>query len=86
MGKVLVSFESVAPTEVVLLQCKFDVSAGTGTVPSALLAKLGKAGDPDVTGIEQITPINEVSFLVGTAVTTFTIQSPDVESILVVSK
>jgi hypothetical protein len=84
-GKVVVTFETISDTQAVLLQCRFDATAGTGTVPAALLGKLDKAGDPNVSGIEQISDENEVAFTVGTAATTFTIQHTNVQSLLTVS-
>lgn len=84
-GKVVVTFETIATTQAVLLQCKFPASGGSGTVPAALLAKLDKAGDPDVTGLLLISAANVVDFVVGTAPTTFTVQSSTLESSLTVS-
>jgi hypothetical protein len=69
----------------VLLECKFPAAGGSGTVPAALLAKLDKAGDPDVTGLLLISAANAVDFVVGTAPTTFTVQSSVVESSLTIS-
>ncbi|MEA2751805.1 MAG: hypothetical protein QOI41_5948 [Myxococcales bacterium] len=84
-GKVVVTFETISDTQAVLLQCRFDATAGTGTVPAALLGKLDKAGEPNVSGIEQISDENEVAFPVGTAATKFTIQHTNVQSLLTVS-
>lgn len=84
-GKVVVTFETISDTQAVLLQCKFDATAGTGTVPAALLGKLDKAGDPNVSGIEQISDENDVDFTVGTAATKLTIQHTNVQSLLTVS-
>jgi hypothetical protein len=84
-GKVVVTFETISDTQAVLLQCRFDATAGTGTVPATLLGKLDKAGDPNVSGIEQISDENDVDFMVGTAVTKLTIQHTNVQSLLTVS-
>jgi hypothetical protein len=84
-GKVVVTFETIATMQVVLLQCKFDAAGGSGTVPAAVLAKLDKAGDPDVSGVFLISAANVVDFVVGTTPTTFTVQSSAVESSLTVS-
>ena len=84
-GKVVVTFETIADAQVVILECSFDPAAGTGTVPAALLAKLDKAGDPNVSGAEIISDVNKVQFNVGGIPTTFTIQSTNIESTLTVS-
>jgi hypothetical protein len=81
-GKVQVTLETVADTQVVLLQCKFDAGTGTGTVPTALLAKLGDTNDPNVSGIMQISPINEVTFPIGAVRATFTIVAVQFEAVL----
>ncbi|MEA2746303.1 MAG: hypothetical protein QOI41_446 [Myxococcales bacterium] len=84
-GKVVVTFETIADTQAVIVQCKFDPAAGTGTVPAALLGKLDKAGDPNISGIEIISDANTVDFNVGAAATTFTIQHTNIQSLLTVS-
>jgi hypothetical protein len=81
-GKVLVTIETVADTEVALVQCKFETSVGMGTVPSSLLGMLGDTTDPSVAGVMQIDPINEVTFPVGNVSTTFTIEAVQFESVL----
>lgn len=81
-GKVDVLFETVADAKVVLLECKFDASKGQGTISKALLAKLDVVDGENVSGIEQITPINEVTFLVGDVTTTFSVRSAQYESLL----
>jgi hypothetical protein len=84
-GKVVVTFETIATSQVVLLQCKFAATGGSGTVPAALLGKLDKAGDPDVSGVVIISAANVVDFVVGNAPTTFTVQASALESSLTVS-
>ncbi len=81
-GKVDVLFETVADAKVVLLECKFDAAAGKGTVPRSLLAKLDVVDGENVSGIEQITPIDEVTFLVGDVSTTFSIRLAQYEALL----
>jgi hypothetical protein len=81
-GKVNVLFETVADAQVVLLECKFDAAGGKGTVPSALLSKLDIVDGENVSGIEQITPIDEVTFLVGDVSTTFSIRLAQFEALL----
>ena len=81
-GKVGVLFETVADTKVVLLECRFDASKGQGTISKSLLAKLDVVDGENVSGIEQITPINEVTFLVGDVTTTFSVRSAQYESLL----
>lgn len=78
-GKVSVLFETVADAKVVLLQCKFDAQTGKGVVPTALLAKLDPVDGNTVSGIMQISPMNEVTFPVGDVSTTFSITSAQFE-------
>ena len=85
-GKVTVTFETISDTALVLLECKFAAAGGTGTVPTALLQKLEKAGSGGVTGVALITPNNEVTFPVGDALTTFHVQWAQIEWSLVVAK
>jgi hypothetical protein len=49
--------------------CRFGAAGGTGTVPSALLSKLGPGG-----ASETFVPVNELSLSVGSTATTFTVQ------------
>ncbi len=81
-GKVDVLFETVADAKVVLLECKFDAAKGQGTISKSLLAKLDVVDGENVSGITQITPIDEVTFLVGDVSTTFSIRSAQYESLL----
>jgi hypothetical protein len=85
-GKMVVTFETISDPTTVLLECHFDASAGMGVVPAALLGKLGKAGEGDVTGVLLIRPISSIDVPVGTGTVTFTIQSAALESMLAVSK
>ena len=81
-GKVDVLFETVADAKVVLLECKFDAAKGKGTIPSSLLAKLDVVDGENVSGIEQITPIDELTFLVGDVSTTFSLRLAQYEALL----
>lgn len=81
-GKIDVLFETVAETKVVLLECKFDAQAGQGVVPASLLAKLDVVDGSNVSGILQITPVDEKTFPVGDVNTTFSIRSAEFEALL----
>jgi len=81
-GKVDFLVETVAETKVVLLECKFDAASGKGIVPSALLAKLDAVDGNNVSGIQQITAIDEVTFPIGGVDTTFSIRSAQFEALL----
>jgi len=81
-GKVDVLFETIANSKVVLLECKFDASTGKGVVPASLLAKLDVVDGVNVSGIEQISPIAEKTFLVGDVSTTFSIRTAQFEALL----
>lgn len=81
-GKVDVLFETIADVKVVLLECKFDALAGKGVVPASLLAKLDVVDGENVSGIEQINPIDEKTFWVGDVSTTFSIRTAQFEALL----
>lgn len=81
-GKVDVLFETIADAKVVLLECKFDAQGGKGIVPASLLAKLDIVDGQNVSGIEQISPIDEKTFLVGDVSTTFSIRTAQFEAVL----
>ena len=85
-GKVGVLFETDSDVSHVDLTCDFDATAGTGTVPHALLMLLGKA-DSDVTsGIETILSYSRQSFTVGSTPTIFEAEVPVTQGLLTVSK
>ncbi len=81
-GKVDVLFETVADAKVVLVECKFDAQTGKGIIPATLLAKLDVVDADSVSGIEQISPIDEKTFLVGDVSTTFSIRTAQFEALL----
>ena len=85
-GKVTLTFETISDAALVLLECKFAAAGGTGTVPTALLQKLEKAGSAGVTGVALITPNNEVTFPLGDGLATFHVQWAQIEWSLVVAK
>lgn len=73
-GKAFFTYESLSDKYVVVINCEFDASAGTGTVPAALLAHLEKAGDPGIAGVVVIGVTNQTPiFMVGDIPTTFTV-------------
>jgi hypothetical protein len=81
-GKVDFLVETVADAKVVLLECKFDAASGKGVVPAALLAKLDVVDGSNVSGVQQITPIDEVTFPIGSVDTTFSIRTAQFEALL----
>ncbi len=86
VGKVNASLASISDASVVSIQCTFDAAGGTGTIPSAILGKLEKAGDPGITGFESFNPKNEgAPFMVGTAPTTISVQAQGAQAALTVS-
>jgi hypothetical protein len=84
-GTVFVTFESLSAQYVSGVSCSFTASAGTGTVPAALLAKLEKAGDPNIVGVFAIGPINETKFMVGDVPTRLHVQGPGLSGSLIIS-
>jgi len=85
-GKVTATFETISAAALVLVECKFGAAGGTGTVSTALLQKLEKAGSPGVTGVAVVTPNNEVTFPVGAGLATFHVQWSDAAWSLMVAK
>lgn len=69
-GTVDIDVQSGTATSIVNIVCTFTAAAGTGTVPTALLTQLAKAGDPGITGGVFVTPSNHVTFKVGAVDTT----------------
>jgi hypothetical protein len=84
-GKVTADLSTSSETTSTSIFCTFAAAGGTGTIPSTLLTKLGKAGDPGISGIESFIPSNEVSFTVGAATTTFSVQAGGAQSLMTVS-
>lgn len=85
-GKVTVTLETLAPDSVTILTCDFDAAAGKGTVPLATLALLGKAGDPNISGVEGFSASNKKDFTVGDIPTSFELNIGVVGTLLIVSK
>ena len=78
-GKVTISYETLSSNFVAVVSCDFDAAAGTGTVPAALLGHLEKGGDPGISGIVGIYPLNETPvFMVGDIPTKFQVQGPGI--------
>ncbi len=86
-GKAFFTYESLSDRFAVIVSCNFDASAGTGTVPAALLAHLEKAGDPNIAGVFGIGVTNETpSFMVSDIPTKFEVQGGGISGTLTISK
>lgn len=85
-GKVFVTYETLSANFVAIVSCNFDASAGTGTVPTALLAHLEKGGDPGISGVFAIGVTNETPvFMVKDIAAKFEIQGSGFAGALTVS-
>lgn len=81
-GKLQAFFESIVSsgtTTVTALGCNFDSAAHAGTVPSALLMKLGKTGDPGVlVNAESFIPASFGAFTIGATQGSFNLEGQGV--------
>jgi hypothetical protein len=85
-GKFTVTLETIGTDAVSIATCSFDAKSGKGTVPKAVLALLGTAGDGTTTGIETFIASNSTEFMVGKLPTTFTASIAVEQTSLTVSK
>lgn len=86
VGKVKAFFETLSNTAVAILSCTFDSAAGQGTIAASVLAKLEKAGDPGISGIEGFLSTNETKLNVGGAATIFVVDGQGSTQGLTVAK
>jgi hypothetical protein len=86
VGKLTVTMETIAADSVAITTCNFDAAGGKGTVPKAVLAVLGKAGDGTTTGVETFLASNSKVFMVGKLSTTFQADIVVAQTSLSVSK